>query len=442
MSRLFLKRNSADNWHEVVTDSKEEVRFTFTFDNLTNPTNYVSERSVSAKLPRCPDNDIYFGHVCMLDSMVIAGGYDPSVKMKYLAMDSAGMVVSEGEAVINEVTRDHYSLSLVGTQSVIFSKALNAGYSTEKAAADPEYYLMADPLQLSKSGTTFTPATNKLNRHTVRASWLIANPLFDLSTIKSTASLVGAYGVSTTETLAWIASLIGFAPTLQGKYPAFNNDKWLECAIIDGTLASSPDIIPVLSTRTYLNGEPADSYKVEGTIYEQQLGEYRSYYQQPYIYVSALWQLMAEEFKAITGYNLSLDARWFNPSNPELGRMVYMLQQKTIDEPLIDEITLLSDTSTVNLPVDTVTESFFYPVVVNGISSIGATLTSSAVHVNAGEKATFKYTLSAILDILPHTDGTGYILFSNAAPLEIVVTVGNVQRRYIVINTTEQLDKE
>ena len=66
MSRLYLKIPYGETkpvWREAVLDDKEDVRFTFTFDNLENPTNYVSERSVSVKLPRCADNDKLYYYI-------------------------------------------------------------------------------------------------------------------------------------------------------------------------------------------------------------------------------------------------------------------------------------------------------------------------------------------------------------------------------------------
>lgn len=314
MSRVYLKRYAADPWHEVVTDAKDEVRFTFTFDNLTNPTNYVSETSYSLKLPRCPENNLFFGEFCRLDSVIVAGGYDPTQKMQYLVLDTAGMIVSTGDAVISEINGSEYVLSLVGSQARLFRRLLNAGYDTAKAAEDSEYTLMFDWLTKTKVGSmVFDGLPNRLFNKQVAASWLVDNPVWGWNDLLQ-ADLKTTYGLTDyndiTETMAFIASLVGFAPTAQGRPKGLDTKQWL--TEVDGIIMPQP---------VFGSGVEVD----EGTI-EAQMGEYRSYLQQPFVYVWRLWQIFQQDFAAITGgYSLILDDGWFNASNSALARLVYML---------------------------------------------------------------------------------------------------------------------
>ena len=439
MSRLYIKRNAADGWHEVVTDSKEDVRFTFTFDNLSNPTNYVSERSVSAKLPRCPENDIFFGHVCRLDSIAHGGnGYDPATKMQYIAMDSAGMIVSEGDAVINEVTREHYSLSLIGTQSAIFSRLLNAGYGSGS-----EDYWQMDDILARKGGV--------LDVKQIMASWRVDNPVFDIALLDD-IDLIARYGLPAgMEREAFIASLIGFAPTLQGKYPNFENDKWLNLPYYNGEWSAKPSITPALSFYFDLNEVPTDRFSYKGTVYEQQISEYRSYYQQPYIYVSALWQMFRAEFEAITkGYRLELDDRWFTPSNDELNRLVYMLPQQKIEEKELSSVQLEDKTATNTLPAGYNVQPDS-SVVVPDLSTFNVQLTMPSVHVEAGEKITFSFDLQGIMTISTGSRPTGLPadtkhMFNNTNPIHIRVKVNGIgsdnYKDYLLIMTTDKYNKD
>ena len=451
MSRLYLKipyGMTKQVWREAVLDDKEDVRFTFTFDNLDNPTNYVSERSVSVKLPRCADNDKLFSNIYRLDSVVTASGFNPAEKMQYLAM-SSGMVVSTGDAVLTKVDKDAYYLSLTGSQSAIFSRLLNAGWSAAKKAEDDSYVKLFDVVRYAWRNGYDMNAKNALNAALVRTSWMVDNPLFDLTEIYQHDDLAALYGLAAAyETAAHIVSLIGFAPTLQGAYPDFSGDKWLNKTVIDGERAAQAGIVPVLSQRTWLDGSAADSYKVEGTIYEQQLGEYRSYYQQPYIYVSALWQLIARECRTITGYNMILDQRWFNATNDELKGMVYMLPQQKIDEKTIAESALSGGLTATVMPIESV-EVSQHPIIVSGIGDVVATATTDAVHVEAGERVTFGYDLESVISMLPqHEISDWYVGMNNVSPLHIRVKATGAgvgfynEKHYIIFNTTENSGKD
>lgn len=451
MSRLYLKIPYGETkqvWREAVLDDKDDVRFTFTFDNLENPTNYVSERSVSVKLPRCADNDKLFSNICRLDSVVTASGFNPAEKMQYLAMAS-GMVVSTGDAVLTKVDKDAYYLSLTGSQSAIFSRLLNAGYSAAKKAEDDSYVKLFDVVRYAWLNGYDMNAKNALNAALVRTSWMVDNPLFDLTEIYQHNDLAALYGLASAyETAAHIVSLIGFAPTLQGAYPDFSGDKWLNKTVIDGKRAAQAGIVPVLSQRTWLDGSAADSYKVEGTIYEQQLGEYRSYYQQPYIYVSALWQLIARECRTITGYEMILDQRWFNAANDELKGMVYMLPQQKIDEKTLAESALSGGLTATVMPIESA-EVSQSPIIVSGIGDVVATATTDAVHVEAGERVTFGYDLESVISMLPHYNlPYHYVGMNNVSPLHIIVKATGAgvgfynEKHYIILNTTEKSGKD
>lgn len=451
MSRLFLKLNATDNWNEVVTDANEDVRFTFTFDSLENPTNYVSERSVSVKLPRCRENDVFFGHVCRLDSMVMAGGYDPEQNMEYIVMDAVGMVLSTGSAIIRSITKDYYNLSLTGSQAWIFSKLLNAGYDTAKAADDPKYYLMKDWLKYAKTGTVFTPGENAINSRLVYSSWMIDKPFFSLQTLKSFANLKDAYGLTgsgyVTETTAFIASLIGFAPTSQGRYKGFESDTWLETGTWGPTgvdySASKPSFLPVLCDKRDDTMTPIGYVEQKDGTVEVQMYEYRSYYQQPFIYLSALWQLFQDEFAAITGYNLQLDGRWFNDTD-ELKRLVWMLPK--VWEEDTEEVDGGTFSNTIDYAiypdgeVYTPTSPLLYPI--TGMPTAPKVTRGNYFSFNANKVVQLSFTAEIELKLQYYA--SYFIYYSGYNPFVISITVrgmdsGDVlgERKFIVVPVSD-----
>lgn len=411
MSQIYLRLNAADTFRKMVTDSENEVRWSFTFDNLENPTQYVSERAVRLRLPVCPENNKFFGQFLRLDSTIAANGYTPTEKMQYIAMDD-GAVVSTGTAVIESIDRHYYNLSLVGSQATLFRKLMNAGYDTAKAAEDNTYYLMKDWLKCSKVGAmVIDEQTNLLNRFQVMASWMIDEPILDFSTMRTTADLRSAYGITDaniTETMAFIASLIGFAPTAQGRYKNFESDMWLENPDWERT-SGFYLYLPVLTSVVDMSTlEPTPKVvKIEDGVIEAQMGEYRSYYQQPFVYIKALWEMLAFEFQSITGYTLTLDNRWYN----NVGKLVYMLPPNDVEEKHLSDVTIVS-----------VSDDTSFPDLEQDFDGSGLTLTTGNTSVIAHNVNDYEMQL----DIDINFPGLGREVYAGIErPIEIDMYVGN-----------------
>jgi len=430
--KVYLQING--QWAQMVNDATQEVQLNFTVDNLENPTAYVSENSYSLKLPKCAENNKYFSQFCQSDSVIMPNGYDPTQRMPYMLVSDQGEQVSTGWAYVSSITDKEYTISLTGSQSKIFSQLLNAGYDTTKAAEDSDYHLMTDWLKMRKIGTMFMDEqTNRLTAQLVYASWRIAAPLFNFNNIRNISNLRQQYGLynlfssPVTETQAFICSLVGFAPTAQGKYKDFDNETWLDSGNVNGHAAQNAlAYLPVFKRNRDIKGEPQEQFEIEGDILEPQIGEFRSYYQQPYIYVAILWQLFRNEFATITdGYTLNLDSRWFNEANTELARLVYMLPQH-YQEPrptgTPQQLTNLSAVAT--LPTGSYDQPWSQGTIfVSGlVAASRKTLTSESVTLAAGESVTFSYNL-AIQMALKGNEAGKTIYFNDNNPIRVRVSV-------------------
>lgn len=361
--KLYLKING--NFQLMKMDAGSDIALNFSHDNLDNPTNYISEFSYNLKVPCCAENNKLFGNFLHLDSLIQSGSYNPAKSMEYIVTDNAGSLISTGTAYVKTISNGYYNLSLTGSLSRIFNRLLNSGWSDYNT--DLEYSHMTDWLMLYKSGSgSFVSGINVIDKDVVYASWMIPTPLFGWNEIQETRLLL-AYGLArgrVTETQCWIASIVGFAPTAQGKLKGFSNDKWVESGTIEDDSTTPPStvtagafsLLPVLCSARNVDDEPIqDKYKFEDdeSPIECQMGEYRSYYQQPFIYVFRLWQMYQAEFARITdGYSLILDDRWFSADNPQLANLVYMLP-KLWDESnseILGTMELEDGTATKNLP--------------------------------------------------------------------------------------------
>lgn len=439
--KLYLKKKEG-NFEEVVIDQKELIMFNYVHDNLENPTKYIAEHSYSVKLPVCPHNNRFFDHIEQVDSVVIDGGYSPAEPMRYMAILDNGECASTGTALLMSVESGrYYTLSLTGSLSRIFGKLLNAGYDTTKAAEDSDYYLMADWLKMSKTGQMFIDEQpNDINNLLVYASWKIDNPIFDFNEIRGTWDLKAAYGFTTrdnvTETQAFIASLIGFAPTAQGKYKDFDSEKWIESGTvvyIGSPTAAAPGILPVLCSERNDKGQPIQTVEPDGGLIEPQIGEYRSYYQQPYIYITALWQLFKNEFANITdGYTLTLDNRWFNENNTDIRRLVYMLPQlKLSDKVLIKNIPLPVTTGGISqihiMPQGYVRNAQHPPVSTINTLSAKNTMTTAATLCTEGKTMCAHTVLKIDVEQFAYSqsadDNNSTYYFSGFNPFEVIVEI-------------------
>ena len=441
---LYLK--FADGFHRMKMDARSDISLNFSHDNLDNPTNYISEYSYNLQVPRCPENNKLFSNFVHLDSVVLAGGYDPTKRMDYVLLDNTGTIISTGSTYIKSISERYYNLSLIGSLSRIFDKLLNSGWSEDAQAEDSEYFLMTDWLKKRRRTNGVAPGTwtngnNYISRSLVFASWYIDNPLFSvfLPAGVSYRIMYGLIGQSIDETEAFIATVVGFAPTAQGRYKEFDSKSWVESGTViylNDPHAASPSVLPVLCSERDGKGEPVQSVEVDDGCIEPQIGEYRSYYQQPYIYVSALWLLYKREFKEITGYELTLDERWYNGENDELSRLVYMLPQLKLDDKiLVDNIQMPVNTGGISgsfiLPNEYFRSTSYPPVTTIGGLSAKASFNSEPVQCDYGKRLSADITFTINIQDFGYStnaaDAGCKYYFSGFNPFEMVIDVRDSQ---------------
>lgn len=399
--KLYLRINESGSYQLMTMDSTEDISLNFSHDNLENPSNYTSEYAYNLKVPICPDNNRLFTNFLHLDSLVVSGGYDPTKKMEYIILDNSGSLISTGTAYVKDISNGYYNLSLTGSLSKIFGKLLNSGWNTSNQ--DLDYYLLTDWLKKKKQRHPRIPTIanvvdgiNVMSKDVVYASWMIPSPVFSFASALLSYVLHNNYRVDTSETLAFIASLVGFAPTAQGLLPGFKNDRWMEIGTIDGGAAQSFASLPVLCSERDANNEAINPIDVGEGLIEAQMGEYRSYYQQPYIYIDKLWQMYQYEFSNITGgYSLILDNRWFNESNSLLRNLVYMLP-KVWDEnnsEVLDSQEMADGSITKTLPAQGGQTWQSETFLINGISSAVYTQWSDIVN-EIGKMLTYEFEIN------------------------------------------------
>lgn len=297
-------------WERMESDKEtNSLSLSYTEDSLTSPSDYFSDFSYPFKLPKTSRNNTLLNHVGELDSNTDKTVY------RYRLHGENDEPISEGNAVVTSATLKDYTLQLNGSLGIAFNRLLKSGFAESD---EPDFFQFPDIINYD--GSTYT-AVEKMQRGLVFSSWNVdsATIPFELTEIlQRYGSLKNYYGITSndvTEQDVFISSFFGFMPQFQGRYKEFDSAKWLTYE------ANRYNVLPLFSHLT-----DTDATDVGDGATEYQMQQFRSYYQQSFVYVQKLWELYKQNFAAITGYTLNLDSRWYNENNLLLRDCVYTLQ--------------------------------------------------------------------------------------------------------------------
>lgn len=263
------------NNQEVDIDRSVGLYLTKQFETISNPTLYHSDFSKTITLPMTAKNKRIFLQYNRQDSLVTNESIDPRVKIPYILLYNSELVM-DGYLKINNantVFKDNrFEVELNGTFGMVMNEFAQLTFNkyeceTNGGTKDDKYFIPT-PWQDILVNATLVKRSFEQESHNLNG-----NDILDY---------------------------IKFIPTYQGKYPDFASDK---CVI-------HPDLM-VIGEMTH--GERDEHY----------MREFRSYYQQPAIWVDKLWKLAKQKIDEITDYTLELDPSWFNQHNPYWTKLLY-----------------------------------------------------------------------------------------------------------------------
>lgn len=263
MLELYINNQLADLKEETI------IAVTKTYESLVNPTLYYADFSKTVTLPVSPRNNAIFNNFNRLDSTVTNVGIDPSKKIPYIVLNNKEAVL-QGYLHLDNTntvwTDEVYQVTLYSTLGFIFNEMKLLTFNKNVSDLDPKYIIespLSDDLVIDRN---LVKSSFEQQMHTLDS---------DL-----------------------ITDWIGFIPTYQGFYSNFSSDK--EQIFPEGRV----DEMPTQRDEHYRR-------------------EFRSYYQQPFIWVDKLWKCAKDSIERITDYTLRLDRSWFNQSNPYYRDLIY-----------------------------------------------------------------------------------------------------------------------
>ncbi len=261
------------NNQEVDIDKSVGLYITKQYESVQNPTLYHSDFSKTITLPMTAKNRRIFENYQRQDSLVTTTGIDPRVKIPYQLLYDSELVM-EGYMRINNANTcfsdKKFEINLYGE----FNKIMN----------DIGQYTFNKWETVSYGGT-------KPDEYLIQSPW---------SDIEVSASLVKESFEQETHDIEGedILDYVKFVPSYQGKYKDFESD--------------------VMQWHPY-------GYETELTSEkdEHYMREFRSYYQEPALWVCKLWKMMKNKVESTTDYTIDLDPSWFNQYNPYWSDMLY-----------------------------------------------------------------------------------------------------------------------
>ncbi len=262
-------------------DDGSFILFTYTAEELTNPTIVRNSFSRQITLKGTPTNDEIFGHIYRNDRVTQYGGgtvgvdFDPTRKTPFTVYNEMGEILEDGYLKLNKVVRKgrahEFSVTLYGGLGSFLYGISYRSNGEKMTIADLDFGETLD----------FT-----IDRDAVADAW---------------ARIDG----DTTKAAKW--DIINFAPAYNGLPPSpFDANK----AIVKAASVGLPE-----KNGDYSTNDGWSLVTLSEKVTGQEAKDYRSYLQKPVMKMSAIIDAICDPANN-GGYTVNQDAAFFDASNP------------------------------------------------------------------------------------------------------------------------------
>lgn len=316
-TRLFIEGQ------EIELDKSVEFAITKQFEDLSDPTKIINDWSKSVSIPFTIKNNKTFGYIYRVDRLITTpengytGGligmyFDPLKKLDF-RLEYNSHVIMVGYAKMTDVKqvsgKGTYQITLFGELGKVFQEMKKITFDT--TTEEPEYLIHGEDY-----------VAEYINKELVYDSWTTAAQEH-LTLYPRKYTVPG--GAEINHPAYNVTDIIGFAPN-----NSFNNE--FDSSSIQRGEKYSSSFKDILSDSfEAVTGVNIDSVLSEGLL-PREIGEYRSYYQLPFVFWNKLFQMFQYKAEEVTGYTFELDSSWFNEHNPYWTNLVYILKQLDINK--------------------------------------------------------------------------------------------------------------
>lgn len=309
MLRLFLQNQ------EVELNESVQFAITKQFEDITNPTSIINDWSKTVKIPSTAKNDKLFGHIYNVDRLTVFGDhklmgiyFDPYKKIDF-RLQWGDAIVMTGYAKNISVDKDSYNITLNGELGKVFQEMKKITF--DKTSEDTEYIINGEKY-----------VNQVIKKELLKDIWSVEAGKDQ--TLREVTDR--AYNIE---------EIIGFAPN-----NAFDEEFDYKTYQVNDSLSETFEQELNDKAASVLGGEKtyadATGITAEAVVRDgltpREIGEYRSYLQQPYIFFNKLFQIFTTKAQEITGYQMELDNTWFNEVNPYWTNLVCMMKKLGVDK--------------------------------------------------------------------------------------------------------------
>jgi len=329
--RLFLENK------EVELDNSVDFTLNQYFEDTSKPTDKYIEFSKTVSIPFTINNNRLFGSIYSPDRIITydnTGDYtnihfDPYKKIS-MRLQNGDDVLMVGFAKMLSVDWDGekgvYNLNLYGELGKVFGELSKVTFDNTNIEEDTQVYFI--------DGGQYYRET--LNRQLIYDSWNSNQNVINL--------------VRTNDSHYEPHNIVGWTP-LNIRYDNDTLDQ-KSFELSDGSTKTFTEVLEQLTNPTFVDATKCNPDTAIGDgLMPREIGEWRSYLQQPFMYFNKLMQLMADKCKLLTGYEFSLDPNWFSYKNPFYKNVVFTLKNFEKDEFVSNTYNFVFDP--IRFPVNT-----------------------------------------------------------------------------------------
>ena len=334
MIRLFLENKEVE--------LTEDIEFSINkyFENILKPTEHYVEFSKTVNIPFTQKNNALFGWIYEPDRITTLDTasdpqftgihFDPYRKID-MRLQEGDNILLKGYAKMLSIDYDgsfgSYSLNLYGELGKVFSELNKMTFDSSEYEDEDDYnnYYI--------DGSEYYD--EYVNYNLIFNSW--NNNHNSMSLLPRTDSKYKNYNV------------IGWSP-LNIKTDAIDQKSFEK----DGETKTFQEVLEDLKEPTFVESTNCNAETAIGDgLLPRDIGEFRSYLQQPYIYFNQLLQIVGAKCKSTTGYEFDLDELWFNSLNPYYYDTVLSLKNYEQNDEFVQNGYNISSSLWWHLPVQT-----------------------------------------------------------------------------------------
>lgn len=294
MIKLYLQNRLME------LDDDVQISLSKYFENISKPTNRYVEWSKTVSIPYTQANNQFFAAIYNPDRVITTGtsnigiDFDPYKKID-MRLEYSNSTIMLGYAKMENSTWDgstgHYEITLFGELGKIYQELNKIKIGTPSDNEDSTYYI---------DGSQYYSET--MNRQLIYKSW---------NTNQSNINDYKLYKKGETQYVN--TNIIGWTPlNIRTDNDTLDQSSFEK----ENEVIKFTDVLGALQNPSFVDATKCNPDTAIGDgMMPREIGEWRSYLQQPFMYFNKLIQMVGNKCYELTGYKFDLTDDWFSSAN-------------------------------------------------------------------------------------------------------------------------------